>query len=187
MSFEPLFPYQAMMQRYERAWCFGGGWACDGWNGKQTRSHDDVDIIIWRADQMAFRACFADWDWQSYVNHAPCAWAVGEFLELPAHNAHGRKDGAELEVLMLEREGDAWWFRRNPLIRMPAARAMVSTPLGFQVLNPVIAMLFKSNRLDAKDHHDFEVVLDTMEAGDRVWLKQSLREMDEHHVWLSKL
>ena len=186
-SFDALTPTQTLMQGYPHPWCFGGGWALDGLIGKVTRPHADVDIVIWRGDQQAFRAQFADWDWQTYINREPRPWPAEEFLELPAHNAYGKKGEQELEMLMLEREGDDWWFRRNPAIRMPASRAIVATPLGFSVLNPAIALLFKSNRLEDKDHRDFEHVLPVMEAADRTWLKQALTTMDAGHVWVGKL
>ncbi len=187
MDFSPLTPYQTLMQGYPHPWCFGGGWAIDAMIGKVTRPHADVDVVIWRADQHAFRAQFADWDWQAYTNREPRPWPANEFLELPDHNTHGKKAGQELEMLMLERENDDWWFRRNSAIRMPANRAMVATRLGFSVLNPAIALLFKSNRLEDKDHRDFEHVLPVMEAADRAWLKKVLAIMDAEHVWVGRL
>ncbi len=84
MDFSPLIPTQTLMAGYPHQWCFGGGWALDGLIGKVTRLHADVDIVIWRADQKAFRAQFADWDWQTYINREPHPWPAEEFLELPA-------------------------------------------------------------------------------------------------------
>jgi hypothetical protein len=187
MVFPQLVPYQALMQGFGQPWCFGGGWAIDGLLGKVTREHADVDIVIWRSDQQAFRAQFADWEWQTFIDRQPRPWPAEEFLELPAHNAYGKKTGQELEILMLEREGDDWWFRRNPNIRMPADRVMMPAAAGFLVLNPAIALLFKSNRLDAKDQQDFNNVLPVLDAGDRAWLKQALGVMDAEHGWIERL
>ncbi len=186
-TLQPLFESQVLMRSYTKPWCFGGGWAIDGLIGKATRDHTDVDIVIWRDDQKDFRRQFSDWEWQTYVHREPRPWLDGEFLELPAHNAIGIKGDKELEMLMIEREKNEWWFRRNPSIRMLANRAMIPTPSGFNVLNPAIVLLFKSNRLDDKDHHDFENGLPMMEIADRAWLKQALATIDERHVWISKL
>lgn len=30
---------------------FFGGWAVDLWVGRPTRPHDDIDVIVWRADE----------------------------------------------------------------------------------------------------------------------------------------
>jgi hypothetical protein len=187
MVFPQLVPYHALMQGFGQPWCFGGGWAIDGLLGKVTREHADVDIVIWRSDQQAFRAQFADWEWQTFIDRQPRPWPADEVLELPAHNTLGRHGAQELEMLMLERAGDDWWFRRNPAIRMPASRVMVPTATGFQVLNPAIALLFKSNRLDAKDQQDFDNVLPMLEAGDRAWLRQTLGVMDGNHTWIGRL
>lgn len=187
MAFPQLLPYQTLMQGFAQPWCFGGGWAIDGLLGKVTRPHADVDMVIWRADQQAFRAQFADWDWQTFINREPRPWPADEVLELPAHNTLGKHGAQELEMLMLERDGDEWWFRRNPAIRMPASRVMVPTASGFQVLNPAIALLFKSNRMDEKDQRDFDNVLRMLDAGDKAWLKQALAMTDEQHVWIGRL
>ena len=187
MMFLQLVPYQTLMQGFAQPWCFGGGWAIDGLLGRVTRAHADVDIVIWRSDQQAFRAQFADWEWQTFIDRQPRPWPADEVLELPAHNTLGKHQSQELEMLMVERAGDDWWFRRNPAIRMPASRVMVPTAAGFQVLNPAIALLFKSNRMDAKDQQDFDNVLSVLDAGDRAWLRQALGVMDAEHVWLRRL
>ena len=187
MNLVPLAPYLELLCKFDRPWCIGGGWALDALVGRATREHGDVDIVIWRADQVSFRAHFSTWDWQTFVNREARPWPPGAFLELPAHNARAIREGQELEVLFAEREGDSWWFRRDPTIRMAAEMVMHQTNLGFRVLNPALALLFKSNRLDEKDRHDFTLALPHMAATDRKWLKQALLKSSQSHEWIAKL
>lgn len=187
MGFDELLRHRELMRDVSIPWCFGGGWACDGWLGKASRPHADVDIVIWRHDQQAFHSAFADWQWHTYVSGEPRSWAPGTWLDLPFHNARGSRANQQLEVLMIEREEGDWWYRRNSLIRMPAERAMLLSPLGLMVLNPAIALLFKSTRLDDKDWHDFQVVLPVLPAEDRQWLKQALLVADPQHPWNTRL
>lgn len=172
------------MDGFNAPWCFGGGWAIDGFLGRMTRPHDDVDIVIWRNDQLLCQRHFLNWEWEYYINREARPWSVGEFLNLPIHNAHAHYNTQHLEMLMLEREENEWWFRRNHDIRMPKDRVMIPTSFGFNVLNPAVALLFKSNRLDEKDQHDFDYAYDRLSIVDQNWLNQSLSIINPDHPWI---
>ena len=187
MDMEELRRHQILMRGFDAEWCFGGGWACDGWLGRISRPHADVDVVIWRRDQLLFRAAFAGWQWQTFSNGLASDWPLGTRLELPYHNAHGVNGGLEFEVLMGERDLDEWWYRRNPLIRMPASRVMLRSSLGFRVLNPAIALLFKSKQLHQRDRHDFNAVLPALETEDRRWLRHALTVAHPQHEWIDCL
>ncbi|MFZ2587899.1 MAG: hypothetical protein WAZ18_07280 [Alphaproteobacteria bacterium] len=186
-DFDGIKKYEDLLRGYSKPWCLGGGWAIDVFVGHLSRPHADVDIVIWREDQSLFRKQFKTWEWQTFTHKQPRPWHEDEFLQLPEHNAFGRQGSRELEMLMLEKEDDEWFFRRNSHIRMKALNVMVPTPFGWNVLNPAIALLFKSNRLDEKDHSDFEHVLPFMSDVDRKWLKNSLNVMDTQHIWIRRL
>ncbi len=49
-------------------WLFGG-WAVDFWVGEVTRPHDDIDVVVGRADEDAVAAALVAAGWQ----HAPTA------------------------------------------------------------------------------------------------------------------
>jgi len=178
---------QTLMRGFPAPWCFGGGWACDAWAGRQSREHSDVDIVIWRKDQSTFRSSFAGWQWETFVNGAPMPWGAEARLELPFHNAIGRKGSQAIELLMIEREGGDWWYRRDPRVRMGASEAMLTSPSGLPVLNPAIALLFKSKRIEDKDQHDFDTVLPSLRPQDRNWLKQALLAAHPGHRWIDRL
>ncbi len=187
-DFTPLIPYQTLLQNFSGDWGFGGGWAIDLFIGRATRPHSDVDIVIWREDQHQLRHPFPEWDWFVCENQIERPWPATEFLELPIHSTHAHdKDGRVLEVLMLEKSADHWVFRRDPKVTMAAKKAFVDTQSGLSVLNPAIALLFKSKRLDAKDIADFNAVQPVLTTPDRIWLKNALAVTDAQHIWINQL
>ncbi len=186
-DFADLLPFITLMKDFNAPWCFGGGWAINGFIGHMTRPHDDVDIVIWRDDHLHLQSYFADWEWHYHIIRDPRPWPKGQFLDLPVHNAHARHKTNHLEMLMLERDNDQWWFRRNREIQMPADRVIIPTPLGFHVLNPAIALLFKSNRLDTKDQHDFNHAYPQLSGADRQWLLKALIITNSDHPWIAQV
>src|SRR5262245_48195731 len=44
-------------------WWVAGGWAIDLWLWRMTREHSDLEISIWREDQLALREHWAGWEW----------------------------------------------------------------------------------------------------------------------------
>ena len=49
-----------LIKTFTRPWFVCGGWALDLFIGKQTREHHDLDIGIFRRDQLALQGFFAN-------------------------------------------------------------------------------------------------------------------------------
>ncbi|MGH2458803.1 MAG: nucleotidyltransferase domain-containing protein [Chloroflexota bacterium] len=65
-------------------WWIAGGWAIDLFVGRTTRHHDDIDVQIQRADQLAVQATLATWDLNAADPPGTLRpWKPGEVL--PAH------------------------------------------------------------------------------------------------------
>ena len=47
-------------------WCFGG-WGVDLWVGRVTRTHEDIDFLVWRRDESRVHDVLVEAGWQ----HAP--------------------------------------------------------------------------------------------------------------------
>jgi hypothetical protein len=58
---EPWNPKQVatLFAPLSAPWWIAGGWAIDLFLGKQTREHEDVDVLFLRRDQDAVRNLFA--------------------------------------------------------------------------------------------------------------------------------
>jgi aminoglycoside-2''-adenylyltransferase len=46
-------------------WWIAGGWAIDLFLGRQTREHEDLDVLMLRRDQQAVRTLLGTWDVQA--------------------------------------------------------------------------------------------------------------------------
>jgi len=106
-----------LMRGYDRRWWVGGGWAIDLFLGRTTREHDDVDVVVPRAEQQLVRAHFADWDLHVAPGGSLTPWH-GEWLKLPIHVIWCRPDAGslwQLELLLMEVAAGRWHFRRDPL------------------------------------------------------------------------
>jgi len=45
----------------ELGWAVAGGWAIDLYLGRVTRQHADVDIAVWRDEQLRLREALPEW------------------------------------------------------------------------------------------------------------------------------
>ncbi|MBC7083160.1 MAG: hypothetical protein H5T95_06665 [Firmicutes bacterium] len=72
--------------------------------GKETRPHEDIEIVVFRRDQSALRGYLIGWSFQKAIPGEKRLepWSEGELLGPPIHEVH-RTDGEhELEILFEE-------------------------------------------------------------------------------------
>jgi hypothetical protein len=71
--------------------------------------------------------------------------SIGVRLELPVFEAYGRPPDAgpasAIELLLDDRAGDEWIYRRDPAVRRPLKLAQRRGPAGIQLLAPEIVLL----------------------------------------------
>ena len=190
MGWKALVPDDALrrMAGYERPWWVGGGWALDLFLGRTTRAHHDLDVVVLRSDQKLLRQHLADWD--VHVAHlgALTPWK-GEWLELPRHGLWARTDPNgpwELEVLLMESDGERWIFRRDRELSLPLERAGLERD-GIPHLAPEIPLLYKSREPRDSDEADFRAVLPELPPDRRSWLSAAIASQDPLHPWVEAL
>jgi hypothetical protein len=175
------------------SWCICGGWAIDLFVQRVSRIHKDVDIAIWRRDQLVLRSYLIaqGWTLEKAVAGQLFPWGEGEFLELPIHTiwcSNASANPSFIEVLFNEVDDRCFRFRRALSITQALASAIVPSQFGIPILAPEIVLLYKAkNASDEGNQHDFEVVLPHLEAIRRTWLKNALMELHPHHQWLAQL
>jgi len=54
-------------------WWLAGGWAIDAFVGRVTRVHEDIDVLVLRRDQAAFRSALTSWTSTRRTRPARCA------------------------------------------------------------------------------------------------------------------
>ena len=191
--FTDLKAVAGLMRAFDRPWAFCGGWAIDLFLDRKTRDHQDVDVALFRQDQLAAQAFLmaAGWGLEKAHDGRLSRWNVGEFIEPPLHTIWCKNSGFRpdfFEVLFNEAEGDWFRFRRKPAVTLELAKAVQQTEDGLPFLAPEIVLLYKSNNPDhAGNAADFEAVLPALERRGVVWLRQALNALDPGHAWIARL
>lgn len=179
-----------LMRGFEPDWFVAGGWAIDLYLGKETRPHDDIEIAVFRRDQIALRNHLDGWLLRKAENGALSNWNEGEFLELPVHEIHCFNETGDrrfLEVLLNETNGKEWIFRRNKSVTKPLSKLYLTSNTGIKFLRPEVVLLYKSKNPRAKDERDFETVVKFLDAESRKWLKNVISICCSQHRWLENL
>jgi GrpB-like predicted nucleotidyltransferase (UPF0157 family) len=192
-GFQPVLELKQLMQGFEAEWCVPSGWALDAFVGSPSRYHFDLDLLIFAPDQLGLRQHLlaAGWELHVPVDGVYHPWAADEFLELPLHQVHARKEGRFLDILLSDRDAECWRFRRDPEITHEISSVMLPSSLGFKILASEIVLLFKSRSSggDArgKDNQDFARALPFLAPEAQKWLKLALQKTSPEHAWLAKL
>lgn len=195
MTFAELPPeihaVAAALRDLDAPWAVAGGWALDLALGRVTRPHADVDVAVFREDQGALRVALSAWDFAVAVGGRLVPWRPGARLEPPVHEVHARsRAGAPplaLELLLNERDGAEWVYRRDPAVRLPLARALLPGPGGVQLLAPEVVLLYKSKAPRPADEEDFLVARPLLDANGRAWLRDALLRARPDHPWTAAL
>lgn len=188
--FDAVLQIQSLMRDFESDWFIAGGWAIDLYLEKKTRHHEDIEIAVFRQDQIALQNYLDGWILKKAVNGELSEWKQGERLELPIHEIHCFKqsdDKPRFEVLLNEFNGEKWLFRRNSKVTTPLPKLSLTSNLGIKFLRPEIVLLYKSKNPRLKDEQDFKTVVDRLNEDSKKWLKNALSICYYEHHWLENL
>lgn len=195
-----------LLAGFDRPWFVAGGWAIDLYLRTVRRAHKDVDVAIFRDDQLAFQKYLSGHEMKKLVGRELVPWPTGDWLEPPDFQVFvkpGRDGDADLEVLMNESEGDTWRFRRNLEITRPKELIAMRSASGVPFLGPEVVLLFKSKYVyylyptnpnddhyeerKTNDQADFQAVLKTLNDERRAWLRSALETCYPGHQWIEQL
>lgn len=180
----------ALMKDFLADWFVVGGWAIDLFLEEETRFHEDIEIAVFRRDQLILRNYLDGWIFQKAENQTLSIWKQDEFLELPVHEIHCFQENLappNFEVLLNERNDNEWIYRRNPKIAKLLNESYLTSNSGVRFLRPEIVLLYKSKNPRAKDELDFQNVVERLDAESKNWLRNALTVCDSKHLWLQKL
>ncbi len=192
-AWQPLSPEQAaeLFEGFDRPWWVAGGWAIDLFLGEQTRPHADIDIAVFRDNQPALRAHLRTWDIHIAHKGTLTPWMPDDWLQPPRHQFWARPSREvawTVEVLLEDRDGDQWVFRRDPAIRMPVRRLARMTADRIPYLCPEVALLYKAKDADLeRNATDFEAARLRLDAEERRWLRDALQQAHPGHPWMGRL
>ena len=188
MSFEQCQKITNLMSGFNKTWFFAGGWAIDLFIGRETRQHQDIEIALFRKDQLNLKEHLNEWDFKKVVKGKFYTWE-NEFLELPIHEIHAlnKSNGDKLEVLLNETKDYDWKFRRDLRISYPLKSICSYSDTGIPYLNPEIVLLYKVKNTRDKDHQDFMSILEKLDDEKKKWLQDAIQLHEPAHPWLQFL
>jgi hypothetical protein len=170
-------------------WGLCGGLAIDQFVGHPIRPHADVDIAVFREDEVLMRTRLASWEF--WAAHEP-----GRGLDLlpstqsiasDVHAIWCREKGTDmwsLEVLIEEGSERDWTYRRDARIRRPASEVFWRAG-QIPVMRPEIVLLYKSKDPRENDRLDLDASLPKLDATAREWLRNAVFAAHPSSPWVA--
>ncbi len=191
-KWEPLTPQQVAerMRDLDIPWWIAGGWALDLFAGRQTRAHADIEVSVFRADEAKLRRQLVGWEF--FVADAGTLTPLSDQKALPeaAHELWAREKGHDawqLEILVEERDGDRWVYRRDPRIGAHVRDLGRFSNDGIPYIRPDVQLLYKSKSSRGVDESDLIALLPRLDAYQRATLSAWISAGDPTHRWLARL
>jgi len=183
-----------VVQLFARApftWGLGGGYAVEQFLGTAIRAHDDIDIVVFRDEQLRLQSWLVGW--QLYAADPPGTlrpWLADEYLPIGIHDLWGHRRDAhawQLQIMLAEVAGDEWFSRRDHRIRGQRDDLLVAYD-GIPCVRIEVQLLYKARHLRPKDERDFRACLPRLYPEAKGWLADQLRQMHpDGHPWLPSL
>lgn len=175
-------------------WALAGGYCIEQFVGRSFRHHDDVDVMVFRDEQLAAQAWLADWCW--YAADPPGQlrnWLKDEHLPFGIHDIWGHKpdsDSWQLQLMLAEIEGEngeAWFFRKDPTIR-GKRDDLIALYNGLPCVRIEVQLFYKARSNREKDNLDFEQCLPLLRPESVRWLRHAIQHtFPQGHGWLARL
>src|SRR5581483_182689 len=187
MPFHVVLETAKFLAELPKPWFVAGGWAIDLYLNRSLRNHKDVDISVFRHDQLVIQEYFNERGWQlrKYVGNSVELepWLTGEQLELPDRGIRAERSyqhSTTIDILLSETNGKQWLFHQDSRITHPIETISVYSALGVPILCPEIVLLFKARHLYATDpesllhreadESDFLAIQGSITLAQRNWL-----------------
>jgi hypothetical protein len=199
----------------DACWFLCGGWAADGWLGRQTRDHFDVDICVLHRDQRAIVEHFAGWALVGHDPNVPDDTAEpwnGRQLEMPAHihvpvlgsplasSAPVKHSTFEFEFVLNEASGGDCVLNRELGVTVPLERCLQPSAWGVPTAAAEVVLFFKAGGhltveetaaakrpFRQRDEQDFFALLPVLSDAARGWLRAAVGKIRRDHPWLGHL
>lgn len=169
-------------------WILAGGVALQQFVGKAYRTHEDIDILVQRADQRSIPRYIPDK--QLFVAEIPgqlTPFDVQKYYDKPIQDIwclNSDHIAWSLQIMLFDAENGFWIYKRDPVIRLPLSQIYFEKE-GVKILKPEIQLLYKSNTVRPKDQLDFEAIIPLLSENAKLWLCEALMICyNNKHLWL---
>jgi hypothetical protein len=173
------------------AWGLAGGYAVERFVGRPFRPHGDIDIVVFRDEQLLVQHWLSGW--QLFAADPPGTlrpWTAGEELPYGIHDIWGLVTGGDawqLQLMLLEATGDQWFSRRDPRVRGRRSDLIVRYR-DVPCLRVEVQLFYKAKSPRPKDEQDFTACLPLLDGSARGWLREQIRLVySDSHPWFAQL
>ena len=172
-------------------WGLVGGLAIDLALGRSTRRHEDLDIAVFRNDQLPLLRWLERWELWVAGSRGSGLTRLNQGAPIPAtvHGIWCRQGESEhwrFEVLVEESSADQWAYRRNDTVTLPIEELFQYID-GVPVMAPQVVLLYKGKNPRDRDTADFRAALPSLDPKQRQWLRASLASVHPTCPWLTDL
>jgi len=203
------------MAGFAHPWALGGGWACDAWLGRETRSHGDLDVVVFEHSQRAVFDYLEGWHFIAHDAFAAAQASTepwhGRRLRLPAHvharadsrerllewvpSGRGSNDGRDVEIILNAANAGAWVLSEDPATSLLFAQAILTSPWGLPTTAPEVLLFYKATayfgvagmKERPHDEADFSGLLPLLSPPGREWLGEAVAALHPAHPWLPRV
>ena len=191
-KWEPLAPQQVaeLLRGVDVPWWIAGGWALDLFAGRQTRAHGDIEISVFRGDEAKVRERLKGWEFFIADTGTLTPLRDDEALPPASHALWCRergRDAWQLEILVEERDGERWVYRRDPRIGANVRDLGRFNNYGIPYIRPDVQLLYKSKSSRGVDESDLIALLPRLDAYQRATLSAWISAGEPTHRWLARL
>lgn len=182
-----------LLSEYGYPWAIAGGWSIDLFLHRETRSHKDIDVMVFRDDWVKISNYLQQRNWSLKLVDSGQLYPVED--EVPLKDSvfnvfceHQLLELDFIELLVEHTSEDMWIYRRDSKISKPLRQTIQMSQLGIPILVPELALLYKSKYPEElSNRHDFEVALPELSMEQKNWLSWAIEQTNESHVWIDKL
>ena len=177
--FEMCIKAKNMMNKFGYPWFIVGDWAIELFRDKETRIHDDIEIGIYREQQMQLFRYLGKYEKYYIDNRSRIGkyekkeWEK-EFLRLPIRELCIEYEGSEIKILLNEKDDVDWIYGRNNKIKHERSNVIRFTNNRIPYLCPEIALLYKTEELRNEDKDGISKALGKMNEYEKKWFIDSI-------------
>lgn len=172
-------------------WAVAGGYCVELFIGRSYRSHEDVDILVFRDQQRAVQRWLSHWC--LYAADPPGQlrrWIDDEYLPIGVHDIWAHRpdsDAWQFQLMIAEHDGADWFYRNDSSIRGRRAD-LIAHYRELPCVRIEIQLFYKSRGKRTKDEEDFERCLPLLNADQKRALALLIsKKFPDGHRWLPRL
>jgi hypothetical protein len=190
VTYDDVLAVAKLFEGFPGTWVITGGWALDLFAGRQTREHEDLDIVIDSALQHRVHEQLAGWRFRVNLGRRMMRWVPGMALGWPEYEIMAWLPGhrpSRFHILLNDCCDGQWRLPLYPAVVCSASRWCLTSEDGIPFNGPEIALLPKARNHRPKDDADLQAVLDLLDSGRRAWLRAALERYTPGHEWIALL